>query len=177
MDRQQLFDNGAAITGIIQPGITVADFGLQLTQGAAPGVYHRANQGAVGTGNAAQCPAARRQWRFCQLLRRRHRDQLDGSAGGTSAALSVTNTNGNVSITTGSGAISGPTGISASTTGDGILTITTGSGLVTGTGLPPNTGLIAPTFGQGILASTENGALNVTVGSGGVTHPGDTHAI
>ena len=72
---------------------------------------------------------------------------------------------GNIFIATGAGAISGTIGVNASTPGAGAVTITTGSDLVNGTA------------GQGILATTTNGAINVTVGSGGVTSTGFSEAI
>ena len=161
-DREQLFDNGVALDGSVQSGVTVGGFGLQLTQRSATAQsITMQNQGLVTTANAVNAL------------------QLDGNGGtvaysgdgsvtntnATGAAISVDNTNGNVSITAGTGAISGPIGINASTTGAGALTITTGAGLVSGTA------------GQAISASTENGALNVTVGNGGVTSNGANPAI
>ena len=120
------------------------------------------NQGVVTTGNAVNAL------------------QLDGNGGTVSyagngsvintnlngGALFADNTNGNVSITTGAGAISGAIAINAATTGSGALTITTNSGLVNGTAAQ-----------QAILASTEDGPLNLTIGRGGVIGGGNTAAV
>jgi uncharacterized protein with beta-barrel porin domain len=164
-NRQQVFNNGAAINATVQSGVTVSGFGLQLTEGsAAAQSITMQNRGLVTTGNAVNAL------------------QLDGNGGlitysgdgsvtntnASGGALSVDNVSGNVSITTGAGAIRGATGINASTTGAGALTISTGSGLVSG---------MSGTAGQSIVASTVNGALSVTIGSGGVTSVGNNPAV
>jgi uncharacterized protein with beta-barrel porin domain len=156
-DRQQLFDNGAAINATVQSGVTVGGFGLQLTQGASTfqslTVQNNGTVAVVQPVNALQ---------------------IDGNGGsiaysgngavtndsGSGAALYVDSVGGNASISTGAGAITGATGIDATATGAGAVTITTGSGLVNGTA------------GPGISASTVNGPLSITVGSGGVTSYG-----
>jgi hypothetical protein len=162
--RQQLFDNGAAITGRVRHGVSLKGGGLQLSEGAAtPLPVIMSNQGRVISANAKALNTV----------------QLDGNGGQTrylgsgsitntangGAALSVDNSGGNVSLATGAGAISGATGISASTTGTGALRIRTGSGQVTGTA------------DNAISADTANGPLRVTIGSGGVTTSADTAAI
>jgi uncharacterized protein with beta-barrel porin domain len=162
--RQQLFDNGAAITGRVRHGVSLKGGGLQLSEGAAtPLPVIMSNQGRVISANAKALNTV----------------QLDGNGGQTrylgsgsitntangGAALFVDNSGGNVSLATGAGAISGATGISASTTGTGALRIRTGSGQVTGTA------------DNAISADTANGPLRVTIGSGGVTTSADTAAI
>jgi fibronectin-binding autotransporter adhesin len=161
-DRTQLFDNGAAINGTVQSGVTVGGFGLQLTEGAAaPLPITMNNQGQVTTTQAVDAL------------------HIDGNGGPISysgkggvtnttssdAALFVDNVGGNVSIVTGAGTISGATGINASTIGAGAVTITTGSGLV------------GSTAGPGILASTANGPLSITVGTGGIVSKGNNSAV
>jgi hypothetical protein len=161
-DRQQLFDRRVGIIGKIQPGVNLSGYGLQLTQGAArplPIVIN--NQGLVTTNNAANAR------------------ELDGNGGPVryigegnivttlngGTALYIDNDGGNVSIANRRGEISGAAGIIASTTGTGALTIKTGSGLVSSTAT------------DAILASTINGPLSLTIGSGGVTTDGQGHAI
>ncbi|MGO9700231.1 MAG: autotransporter domain-containing protein [Xanthobacteraceae bacterium] len=161
-DRTQLFDNGAAVNGSIKSGATVSGFGLELTEGAAtrlPIVMRNQGQvSAVKGGNALQLDGNGGPIRYFG----------DGSLINPTkgnAALSVDNVGGNVTIGAGTGAISGATGINASTTGTGALTIRTGSGLV------------SSTANDAISASTVNGPLNLTIGSGGVTTDGDGHSI
>jgi uncharacterized protein with beta-barrel porin domain len=161
-DRQQLFDRRVGVIGKIQPGVSLSGYGLQLAQGAArplPIVIN--NQGLVTTNNAANAL------------------ELDGNGGPVryigkgnvattlngGTALFIKNNGGNVSIANRGGAISGDAGIIASTTGTGALTIKTGSGSVSSTAT------------DAILASTINGPLSLTIGSGGVTTDGQGHAI
>ena len=160
-DRKQLFNNGAAINGTVQSGVTIGGFGLRLSEeAAAPRPINIQNQGLVTTAQAVNA---------LQFLGNGGSISYSGDGGatnttGAAAGLFVDNTSGNVSIATGKGAISGATGIDASTTDGGDVTITTGSGLVSGT------------RGQGIFASTKNGALSVTVQGGGATNTGATGA-
>ncbi len=161
-DRQQLFDRRVGIIGKIQPGVTLSGYGIQVTEGAGrlrPIVV--SNQGLVTTAEVANAL------------------ELDGNGGPVryigegnvattlkgGTALFVDNNGGNVSIANRGGAISGDAGIIASTTGIGALTIKTGSGLV------------SSTAADAILASTINGPVSLTIGSGGVTTDGQGHAI
>jgi hypothetical protein len=162
-DRTQRFDNGAAIHGAVRSGVIVGGFGLELTEGAAaPRPITMNNQGEVTTTHAVDAA------------------HIDGNGGairytgdggvdnrsGTGDGLFVDNMDGDISIVTGAGAIHGATGIFASTTGAGTLNVVTGSGLVSGE------------TGRGIFGSTVDGALSVTVGSGGiVNHGNETSAI
>ena len=163
--RTQRFHNGSAINGTIQPGVTVDGFGLHLVE--KPGVKRTEepitlnNQGQVATSNAVNA-----------LQLTGDGGLISYSGGGsvtdtdkTKAGLSVHNRGGDASVVTGAGAISGATGIRASTSGAGALTIATGSGPVSGNA------------GEGLLAHTGNSALDVIVGSGGVTTVGDNPAI
>jgi len=161
-DRNQLFDNDAAINGTIMSAATVSGFGLELTEGAAtPLPLTMRNQGQVSTANGID--ALRLNGNGGPI-----RYFGNGSITNTTnseAALFVDNAGGNVSIRSGTGAISGATGINAHTLGTGAVTIATGSGLVTGTA------------GPGISASTADAPLNVMVGNGGVTGTSKHHAI
>ena len=126
--RRQRFNNGAAITGAIQSGVTVNGYGIQLDEaGRSSAPITMNNEGQVSVTK-----------NFNSL-------ELNGSGGPVSyfgdgsltnansaAALFADNVHGNVSIATGAGAISGATGINASATGAGGLAITTGAGLVSG---------------------------------------------
>ncbi len=164
--RTQRFHNGAAITGAIQPGVTVSGFGLELT--AKPGGKNTQepitvdDQGQVTTGNNVNALQLSGDGGSISYAG-------DGSISNTNnnkAALDIRNVRGDISAATGNGAISGATGINARTTKGGALTITTGSGLISGGS------------GPGVQASTRNGALAVTVGTGGVvSHARNNSAI
>ena len=161
-DRQQLFDNGAAIKGRVQSGISLSGFGLELVEGAAtPLPIVMRNQGQLTTANSVN--ALQLNGNGGPIRYFGNGSIINTASGG--AALLANNVGGDVSIATGAGAISGPTGINARTDGAGAVTIKTGSGLVTGT------------TGPGILASTANGPLSVAIGSGGVTSSSRGHTI
>jgi uncharacterized protein with beta-barrel porin domain len=161
-DRQQVFDNGAAINGTIKAGVSLSGFGLELIEGAAtPLPVIMSNQGQVTQDKSVD--ALRIDGNGGPILY-----FGDGSiinAANRRAALFVDNVGNNVFIATGAGEISGATGIHASSKGAGAVTIRTGSGLVTGTA------------NNAISGSTVNGPLTVTIGSGGVTTSGHGHAI
>ena len=161
--RQQSFNNGSDIIAKVRSGVRLTGSGLQLTSGgpiAHAVVAH--DQGLITTSIA---PSALELDGNGGTLRYSGKGSII-NIGPTGSALSATNTkSGNVFISTGAGAITGPTGISAATTGIGELNITTGSGLVTGTN------------GEGITAKTENGPLNLTIGSGGVKSDGNQPAV
>lgn len=163
--RTQRFHNGPAISGSIQPGITIGGFGLELTEKRggknAQEPITLNNQGQVTTSenvNALKLSGDGGPISYSG----------DGSISSTheqKAALDLKNVGGDVSVAAGAGAVSGATGIKASASGAGALTIATGSGPVSGNA------------GEGVLAHTGDSALDVTVGSGGVTSVGDNPAI
>jgi len=153
-DEQQRFNNGAAISATVEPGVTVGGFGLELTENAGtPLPIVMRNQGQLTTANAVN--ALQLSGNGGPIRYFGNGSIINTAKEGT--ALFVNNVDSNVSIATGAGAISGPAGINASTSGAGAVTIATGSGLVTGT------------HDSGILASTVNGPLSIAVGSGGVS--------
>jgi uncharacterized protein with beta-barrel porin domain len=161
-DRQQLFDNGAAIKGRVQSGISLSGFGLELVEGAAtPLPIVMRNQGQLTTANSVN--ALQLNGNGGPISYFGNGSIINTASGG--AALLANNVGGDVSIATGAGAISGATGINASTTGAGAVTIRTGSGLVSGTD------------GRGIRATTVNGPLSIAVGSGGATSSSRGHTI
>ena len=160
--RRQRFNNGSAITGAIQFGVTVNGYGIQLDE-AGP-----RSSAPITVNNEGQV-AATKNFNSLQLNGNGASVSYfgDGSITNTNsaAALFADNAGGNVSIATGAGAISGATGISAKATRTATVTITTGSGSVSGSAA------------SGILPTTANGPLIVTIGSGGVSSQGNNPAV
>jgi hypothetical protein len=101
-DRQQLFDNGAAIKGRVQSGISLSGFGLELTANAAtPLPVVMSNQGQLTTDKPID--ALRLNGNGGPI--RYFGDGSTINRANNGAALFVDNVGGNVSIATGEGAI------------------------------------------------------------------------
>ena len=161
-DRQNLFANGAAISGAVPSDVTIGGFGLQLSEGGATPLdvvmRNRGQLNATAAVNALELDGNGGLVRYSGV----------GSVINTTnsaAALSASNVGGAISIATGAGAISGAVGINASNTETGGIRIRSGSGLVTGAA------------GPGIMAVTEDGPIDLKVGTGGVTTSSSGHAI
>lgn len=163
-DQIQLWNNGTAITGAVNGGVTIGGFGLALeeTGGAAAGISLTNNAGAAITTSAGGNPAL-------QLIGNGGAIAYSGNGSITSttgAGLVVSNTGaGTIDITTG-GSISGGGGANAITFTGGTDTLT----LQTGFSLTGN-------IGNGATSLTFSQASGITVpnvisGAGAVIQAG-----